>query len=77
MSEWQPIETAPRDRPILGFWQYVYPGDHSRTCGMRTIKWDHDRGGWLDEDGEAHTWSALEDEGLWTHWMPLPKPPDA
>ena len=68
-SEWQPIETAPRDgKPILGwckweeaaavvYWHAAYRGSERwwnlLVCGSHA------------EDGE---WTP-------THWMPLPEPP--
>jgi len=76
--KWQPIETAPRDgTEILGFWQYVYHGDNARTCGQRVIAWDKQWNGWLDDEGETHTYGAVENKGgLFTNWMPLPEPPE-
>jgi hypothetical protein len=73
MSEvisWRPIDTAPQDKPILGFWLYLYPGDVDPTIGIDVIEWD-DSGkisGWFDRDGVAA-------DGVYTHWMPLPAPP--
>jgi hypothetical protein len=65
MSEWQPIETAPRDETyILGY-----------ADGEMTVV--H----WRDYDGEGCWQLAVSglhaDDGEWwpTHWMPLPKPP--
>ena len=31
--------------------------------------------GWLDDEGETHTFGALEGKGLFTNWQPLPAPP--
>ena len=70
-SDWQPIETAPRD------------GDTVLLCvqGHVTV------GGWLDraaqdieeyEPGAWEGWWTLDaDEGEPTHWMPLPSPPES
>lgn len=66
MSEWQPIETAPKDGssvltfspndgyPLIVFWQDE----------MWLIDWDHDRAYGLEPDDKP------------THWMPLPEPPN-
>ena len=54
---WQPIETAPRDGEILGFW----PG------GCTVIQWFVPSYCWVDEAGDI--------TGIFTHWMPLPEPP--
>lgn len=67
---WQPIETAPKDTDILGFWQYVYPGDEARTCGMVVISWDEETQSWTD--GEEY---VRAESNLYTHWRPLPAPP--
>lgn len=59
--EWQPIETAPKDRPIL-------------VCQKQNgiIKTAHN----IDEYGNWKTGSGHMDfiVGV-THWMPLPPPP--
>lgn len=62
MSEWQPIETAPRDgSKVLAY----DPG----WCGgtMAIARW------W---DGEFRTGNLPGEEMYPTHWMPLPPPPD-
>jgi hypothetical protein len=65
--EWQPIETAPKDRCVIGY-------DANRhICGL--IDW-WPGGGWNGEgcwgwDKEAIGWSRRNQP---THWMPLPEP---
>ena len=67
MTAWQPIKTAPKDKPILG-WD---------GATMTTVEWREWRscpGYWtLCECG------AYAEDGEWwpTHWMPLPEPPQA
>lgn len=71
MSEWQPIETAPKDGTVILGWRY-YPV---------AIRWTNDR----DYPWEAIQIGGVspfllngfvdEDQGL-THWMPLPKKPE-
>jgi len=75
MSDWQKIESAPKDgSEVLGFWSYLYPDDKSPTAGMDVISWQTDvfRGsemsGWRDRDGMCA-------DGVFTHWRPLPEPP--
>lgn len=70
MSDWQPIETAPRDgRRILlgdayerfvaeGFWEADYGDGY----------WCRANEHWTD----AHDTNL----GMMTHWQPLPAPPD-
>lgn len=66
MSEWQPIETAPKK---LAWNEYILGSDGSRSFAM---EWVEDDNCWADVwdriDGEYH-------ERFPTHWMPLPDPP--
>jgi hypothetical protein len=67
MADWQLIETAPKDVPIL-VWAPSAPGE---TPVWVVVKDDDDFN--IEHDGD----------GLWmdarnahpTHWMPLPAPP--
>lgn len=70
MSEWQPIETAPKDgtRVLLGRAEWVEIGRwlaNSRAYRGAPL------GTWMDDADnggpEGHDWP--------THWMPLPPPP--
>ena len=63
---WTPIETAPKDMPIIG---YFDPGEHPFAC---ECKYSTDRDAWLNI-GDEYMGKA-EDVCL-THWMPLPTPP--
>jgi hypothetical protein len=65
VSEWQPIETAPRDRGLIGYWAYSKwpPGEWSYGI-MKTVA-----GSWVD----VGTCDPYLTEP--THWMPLPEPP--
>ena len=65
MSEWQPIETAPKD------------GTSILVCGgvlscVDMVSWQggKKRGGWHTEDG-----SCILHGGFFDYWMPLPDPP--
>ena len=63
MSEWRPIETAPRDGTrVLGAWQFAWSGD---WCLM-VVKWH--QGAWVVP------WDFDEVEP--THWAPLPQLPE-
>jgi hypothetical protein len=68
MSEWQPIETAPKDgKTILitnGYW--VDRGWFSKSVWLAPAK-----EGWVTED-ERDCGQIHRDI---THWMPLPEPP--
>ena len=72
MSEWQPIETAPKDRFIL-----VAPGIYTGLlCGIAI--WDDDdyeknpRPFWRRLEGPNARYSRSRQP---THWMSLPEPP--
>lgn len=68
MSEWQPIETAPKDRKAI----LVYCSERKNTY---TAIWGK-VGGFWNEDGWAHF--GGNNNGMYekpTHWMPLPPPP--
>ncbi len=62
MSEWQPIETAPKDgSEIIG-------GD--RGCGdIEFYRWNDEDKKWLSRGDFYEPTNEL------THWMPLPEPP--
>lgn len=81
--EWQPIESAPHNKPILAF----YLNSHGKGRTMRATLYDD---GVLDYDGDdletefaPAGWyeTPVEYEhyehlsAAPTHWMPLPKPP--
>lgn len=75
MTEWQPIETAPKDGTlILGFSaQYRTP---KLSQDRATIFWDAD-----NVLGAGVGWWGKLPNGLVmtnpTHWMPLPNPPQS
>ena len=70
MSEWQPIETAPKDgREIL-----LYDGDRVTFGGYLNAQ---SQG--VEPQAEHETfcgwWSVSGSDDVFTHWMPLPEPP--
>lgn len=69
MSEWMPIETAPKDgTPILAFSPDSDPS-------VYVIAWVNsgfdgkDYSGWREAGGEGY------ERFVPTHWQPLPEPP--
>lgn len=84
MSEWQTIETAPKDGTVVDLWMpadFGDPGYRVANCSWREEKppfdeissfgWfrEHDEFGWID------VWVPNEDMSAPTHWMPMPAPP--
>lgn len=71
MSDWQPIETAPKDRRFLGF-RPPEPGEFD-WYGISVCKYRE------SASGNKIIYSEADYEGYpflnWTHWMPLPEPP--
>lgn len=68
MSQWQPIETAPKDGTFVQLYDDRYK--HSPSSYLMA-KYDH--GIWwgqMTPSGKAIIWRDA------THWMPLPPPPD-
>lgn len=76
MSEWQPIETAPRDgtfvlgcvKPPSGAWIEEY----EQWQAPRTVCW---RGFHPNAPGKKQWRDANGRPFLPTHWQPLPEPP--
>ena len=78
MTDWQPIETAPRDgTPILVWarWDWAAMGDPSDEPAWRVAVW----GGASWHECEA--FCSVTDNPYWdlavepTHWAPLPAVP--
>lgn len=82
MSEWQTIDSAPKDGTKIDVWA-VWRGE---AVGERIpdaewgVAWDHDREtdvtGWINPTGGYDGVPApLDEEQIATHWMPRPDPP--
>ena len=83
MSEWQPIETAPKDgrTMLVG---YLNSHGNWRTMRGRWYSQDTIEEEWEDPDLAGEGWyeTVVESDeypNCWwttpTHWMPLPEPP--
>jgi hypothetical protein len=83
MSEWQPIETAPKDGTHI-FAGYYY--DYSDMDGKPDWEWVSDvvllkqAKGIIDGNRDYHMHYVRNGElvniaEFYTHWMPLPDPP--
>ena len=63
---WQPIETAPKDRPIIA-WAEDWP--HPKS-----IRWHSPWKEWVASSVVIHfDWSEVSKP---THWHPIPAPPE-
>lgn len=72
MSDWQPIETAPKDESVLVVYESTAANETYGEGGYRrTMEAVFEDGAWLGADC-----SKLENRA-WrvTHWQPLPEPP--
>jgi hypothetical protein len=69
MSEWQPIETAPTDKRILGYGIVAFEVEP----GIATVRWNDYHKAFLCNPNECSEYAPEECE--LTHWMPLPEPP--
>ena len=71
MSEWQPIETAPKD----GTWVLLYSPDNEPS--VATCCWESLNYNWAPQWVWGSKQRADFRGGFYgaTHWMPLPEPP--
>jgi hypothetical protein len=79
MSEWQPIETAPKDGTTILLWLRERQNSGGRRTAYPVID-DLRVGHWVITDGYGR-WRYLTNgyaygqDNTFTHWMPLPEPP--
>jgi hypothetical protein len=76
MSEWQPIETAPKD----GTYILLYESDQSRPVKMGCwLDSEHKRNGQVIHSAQRWSYGIIwvfgGDNPNPTHWMPIPEPP--
>lgn len=76
LTDWQPIETAPKGKAVI-LWAVTHINEDGAIgnwkMGTGFVRWD----------GDANTPADIWWEGYWlasydilpTHWMPLPEPP--
>jgi hypothetical protein len=62
VSEWQPIETAPKETPVL-----IWVGDQALISQQL-----YEQANWEDTYQSFWFWDTDREP---THWMPLPEPP--
>lgn len=67
MSDWLPIETAPKDGTTIDLWtKYLQRVADAKWMNGRWVVWG-------TNGFESPDWEAVFPEP--THWMPLPNPP--
>ncbi len=72
MTDWRPIETAPKDgTEILGWHTNVY--EYGEPSGPLVIRWDWPWDFWAACGVGGYEFE--QDRTNFTHWMPLPDPP--
>jgi hypothetical protein len=73
MSEWQPIETAPKDGTNIDLWAKRWRSDNDGFFYRRFPECYWSNG---DSMTNRHAnWVHLEEGWYPTHWMPEPEPP--
>jgi hypothetical protein len=75
-SEWQTIESAPKDGEAILIWK---PDERRVGEYMMAAYWDDTQGGFVPVGG-VHKQGYFSqsmgcDQGYPTHWQPLPQPP--
>ena len=65
MSEWQPIETAPKDGTKI----IVFDHYDGVVIARWRMRWPESGYEWIEATGEEY------ENYRPTHWMPLPEPP--
>lgn len=81
MSNWQPVETAPKDGTDIDVW--VDASVAVFSCRRPDVKWESGR--WVEWNARCddyqpveEDWSGTDGVRHWvkvTHWMPTPEPP--
>jgi len=73
MTEWQPIETAPKDGTDIIVMYIDIATQFVRIAFWLDYEWDPSINGWWTYDcGEDELMAPIYAP---THWMPLPEPP--
>jgi len=71
-SNWQPIETAPKDGTAILIYEPPPNWPTEKVGVVYVVVWESDYvKAWVEADGERYR--TFDDS---THWMPLPQPPE-
>jgi hypothetical protein len=80
MNNWQPIETVPRGRAPVDLWvrSYFWNADGAKQLAVEfrlpEAIWFNQQ--WTDADGNPFSELDGFTNVEFTHWQPLPEPPD-
>ena len=75
MSDWQPIETAPKDGTVILLYRFTDPVKLGFPIYTRFQAWDYAVGYYTSDKERAPTGWVSPPIANPTHWMPLPEPP--
>jgi len=78
MSEWQPIDTAPKDGTEIDVWVVDSRAKQTSGCRYENVRWSDGGWKWFDRYYNVSGGYVGIDNGvnvIASHWMPLPKPP--
>ena len=70
MTEWQPIDTAPKDGTVILIWpaKSAFASSDDELISY-VVRWSYLEQGWIEASGEEY--AAFYP----SHWCPLPAPP--
>jgi hypothetical protein len=78
MSDWQPIETAPKDGTyILLFVRTSWGGPEIHKACWEDNTYDVKCEAWCIANSTDRDYNTSDEVECPTHWMPLPAPPEA
>jgi hypothetical protein len=77
MTDWQPIETAPKDGSFIlsGYWIDVGLDDCRPVFFNDVVFFHKDNPSPRAKKGKWYTAATGDEAETPTHWMPLPEPP--
>lgn len=71
MSDWQPISTAPKDGTVIQVWHAIHGCPVSVMWKEEGFRFRGEILHWIER-----TYTSSWPERAFTHWMPLPQPPE-